>query len=187
MTRVAALYVDPKGVYAGLPDVDVWDEARDARLYEGPWPVVAHPPCTRWSILGGCHGYRDGEDGGCFEAALAAVREFGGVLEHPAHTLAWRRFGLPEPSRLGWTTSLTDCGVTTWVDQAAYGHEARKQTWLYFVGASPPALRWLERGNPTTTVQNGGSAANPQRRSATPPAFRDVLLNMARSAAKVPA
>lgn len=27
--RVAALYVDPNGVYAGLPDVDVWDEQRE--------------------------------------------------------------------------------------------------------------------------------------------------------------
>ena len=38
---VAALYVAKGGAYYGLPDVDPWDEARDARLYAGPWPVVA--------------------------------------------------------------------------------------------------------------------------------------------------
>jgi hypothetical protein len=52
--RVAALYVDPAGVYAGLDDVDLWDEKRDARLYAGPWSVVAHPPCKSWSIMGQC-------------------------------------------------------------------------------------------------------------------------------------
>ena len=46
--KVAALYVETNGVYYGLPDVDPWDEERDARLYDGPWPVVAHPPCARW-------------------------------------------------------------------------------------------------------------------------------------------
>jgi hypothetical protein len=45
---IAALFVAPDGVYAGLPGVEVWDEARDARRYAGPWPVVAHPPCQRW-------------------------------------------------------------------------------------------------------------------------------------------
>ena len=45
---IAALYVETNGVYYGLPDVDPWDEARDARLYNGPHPVVAHPPCQRW-------------------------------------------------------------------------------------------------------------------------------------------
>lgn len=48
---IAALYVDPNGVYSGLPDVEVWDEARDARTYAGPWLVVAHPPCARWGSL----------------------------------------------------------------------------------------------------------------------------------------
>jgi hypothetical protein len=49
--RIAALFVDPKGAYAGLPDVDLWGEARDARLYDGPYSVVAHPPCQRWGKL----------------------------------------------------------------------------------------------------------------------------------------
>src|SRR5437588_11753206 len=63
---VAALYVDPNGVYANLPGVEVWDEARDARLYAGPWPVVAHPPCARWCRLAGFvesrFGYKRGDD-----------------------------------------------------------------------------------------------------------------------------
>jgi hypothetical protein len=42
---IAALYVQSKGVYYNLPNVDPWDEARDAKKYNGPDPVIAHPPC----------------------------------------------------------------------------------------------------------------------------------------------
>jgi len=60
--KVAALYVETGGVYYGLPDVDPWDEERDARLYAGPWPVVAHPPCSRlprllWGAVPVGHGH----------------------------------------------------------------------------------------------------------------------------------
>lgn len=44
---IAALFVQTNGAYFGLPDVDPWDEARDARKYSGPHPVVAHPPCSK--------------------------------------------------------------------------------------------------------------------------------------------
>lgn len=180
---VAALYVDGSGVYANLPGVEVWDEARDARLYAGPWPVVAHPPCTRWSILGLCRGYGDGEDGGCFEAALGAVREFGGVLEHPRYTLAWRRYGLPRPSVGGWTSALADDGWTTEVDQGRYGHEGRKPTWLYYVGPEPPELRWGRPPSAVPRLRDLPGRGDGFWRSRTPPAFRDVLLQMARRAA----
>ena len=75
---VAALYVEPKGCYVGVPGVDPWDEARDARAYTGPHPVVAHPPCQRWGRFwhGSTrkpHQYKLGDDNGCFEAALRAV------------------------------------------------------------------------------------------------------------------
>ena len=95
---VAALFVQENGCYAGLPGVDAWPESRDARLYAGPWPVVAHPPCQRWGKMWFGQpltvkrtGVRKkkGEDGGCFAAALAAVRKWGGVLEHPASSNAW--------------------------------------------------------------------------------------------------
>src|SRR4051794_38687292 len=141
---VAALFVDPAGVYYGLPDVDPWDEKRDARLYAGPWPVVAHPPCARWCMLAplneSMYGYKIGDDAGAFAAALAAVRRFGGVLEHPAHSLAWPAFQLPSPIRHGWQTSLDDPGWSTEVSQVAYGHPCRKRAWLYSVGCEPPAL-----------------------------------------------
>lgn len=173
---VAALYVDPKGVYAGIPDVEVWDEARDARTYAGPWPVVAHPPCARWSLMGICRGYYDGADSGCFEAALKAVRQYGGILEHPAHSLAWRTFGLPTPPPIGWQGAIGDPGWAAAVDQRRYGHEARKPTWLYYVGGEPPALDWGRGSQGTRTVGRGWGGGREHLRARTPPGFRDVLL-----------
>jgi hypothetical protein len=190
---IAALYVETGGVYFGLEDVDPWDEERDARLYAGPWPVVAHPPCNRWSLMAQCRGMRDGEDDGCFEAALDAVRTFGGVLEHPAHSLAWERFGLPIPCNGGWSLSLIDLGCTTEVDQRHYGMRCRKPTWLYYVGPEPYDFIWnpSDRGervfSPTSKRgEYANTHNNHSQRSRTPPAFRDVLLDMARSAGRVP-
>lgn len=189
---IAALYVDTGGAYYGLPEVDPWDEARDARRYDGPWPVVAHPPCARWCalapLLESLLGYRVGDDGGCFAAALAAVRRFGGVLEHPAYSFAWRRFELPRPARGYWSRSLLDQGWVTEVDQAAYGHPARKRTWLYYVGAEPVALDWSEpeSGRLISSFRHGlpmseSERVRPVLAARTPPAFRDELLRLAYS------
>lgn len=90
---VAVLYAYADGPYAGLDGVDVWDVTRDARTYAGPHPVVAHPPCERWGRY--WHGgpsakvrRTKGDDGGCFASALASVRRWGGVLEHPEASMA---------------------------------------------------------------------------------------------------
>lgn len=48
--RCAALFVQPDGCYAGLPDVDAWPEHRDARRYAGPLPVVVASSC--WELTG---------------------------------------------------------------------------------------------------------------------------------------
>jgi hypothetical protein len=196
---VAALFVDPASVYVNLPDVEVWDEARDARLYAGPWPVVAHPPCQRWCRFAKqveqLHGYKVGDDGGCFESALQAVRTYGGVLEHPAGSLAWPYFGLPTPgSSLGWTTSMMDDGASCYVEQGRYGLPMRKQTWLYAYGVELPTLRWGRQIDSEggafkwgSYLYKGAPNRNRPRLSAaildqTPPEFRDVLLGMARTA-----
>lgn len=182
---VAALYVQPTGIYAGRPDVDAWDEARDARTYAGPWPVVAHPPCQRWSQLAHIHKHRPGkalgDDGGCFISAVASVERWGGVLEHPAGSEAWPTFRLPEPpSDGGWVRSMFRPGWACHVEQGHYGHPAPKATWLYYVGDTPPPpLKWGPSGA-TGRIDLMPSAG--PRRSATPAPFADVLISIARAA-----
>ncbi len=192
---IAALYVETGGVYYGLDDVDPWDEERDARLYAGPWPVVAHPPCNRWSVPL-CYvnqtryGHMIGDDGGTFAAALESVRAFGGVLEHPRDSVAWSRFALPRPRREGWTTAMGDDGMTTVVDQYRYGHGAAKQTWLYAVGVEPVVLDWRPTPHGAGVLvswlgpQAGRKRITKREASRTTPVFRDVLLDMARSASR---
>jgi hypothetical protein len=187
--QIAALFVDPRGAYSNLPGVDTWDEERDARLYDGPCPVVAHPPCKSWSLMGNCRPEVVARgDGGTFKAALEAVEEFGGVLEHPAHSRAWRAFGIPKPPSHGWERGLFHdrIGWTTSVDQAAYGHPCHKETWLYFVGGvgaaapgKPPLLDWRRIDTGRRVAQDGGGGRD--QRSRTPEAFRDLLISMARS------
>lgn len=193
---IAALYVQRNGVYYGLDDVDPWDEERDARLYAGPWPVVAHPPCSRWCRLAGLvearWGHKRGEDGGMFESALAAVRRWGGVLEHPAYSDAWPAFGLPVPSRSGgWQRGLCG-GWSCHVEQGRYGHPAKKATWLYVFGAEPPGLRWgaVAVGDSKALVSWCGNHTSKfdtrprvgkHEAAKTPLPFRDVLLDIARS------
>lgn len=190
---IAALYVDPRGCYIGLEGVDPWDEKRDARGYAGPHPVVAHPPCQRWCQMARAnesrYGHRVGDDGGCFAAALAAVRTYGGVLEHPAYSLAWSAHGLARPPHAGgWVRADDVGGWTCHVEQCQYGHQARKATWLYSCRAALPELRW-GRGKYTHQIgyqdQRGKALNLPTlgKRSAslTPLAFRDILIAMARS------
>ena len=197
---IAALYVQTNGPYYGIEDVDPWDENRDARFYAGPHPVVAHPPCSRWCRLAGLvearWGHKRGEDGGCFEAALNAVRTHGGVIEHPAYSDAWAAFDLNRPPTGGhWVNADMQGGWTCYVEQGRYGHAAKKATWLYAVGTSFPTLLWGHIPDTHTEssvnvtwcgnkTKDGGESRRRMKeheRLGTPDAFRDVLLNMARS------
>jgi len=193
---VAALFVSRKGPYCGRPDIDAWDEERDARKYAGPCPVVAHPPCQLWTNFtgvnymryGGAHN-RPANDGGCFAHALRCVGNYGGVLEHPAGSYAWETFALARPHRDGWMR-VHQWPLSYWtceVNQAVYGHRARKRTWLLYVGDQPPfdfdwsdsagthQCGWFDRSKPTLSKNES---------SATPPEFAELLIAMARNARK---
>ena len=181
---IAALFVAQDGCYSGLQGVDPWPADRDARQYPGPWPVVAHPPCERWGNYwaGSPSGPRDrllGDDGGCFKAALDAVRKYGGVLEHPARSRAWAAFGLRAPRGLGiWWPADAFGGWTCEIDQGHFGHEAAKATWLYARAPRLPAgLSYRGRARKQRGVENMGY----KQRAATPLAFRDLLIGIAES------
>lgn len=207
---IAALYVASKGSYSDLPDVDLWDEDRDARLYAGPHPVIAHPPCQRWGKLWAGQplwikrtGKRKikGDDGGCFAAALAAVRRWGGVLEHPWGSHAWPAFNLNTPPRDGhWIAADFHGGWTCCVEQGRYGHYARKPTLLYACHVDLPELDWgistphldpvvvdrigLKRAKRRGEVGGRGGGKDSPQRIGTPEPFRDILISIARTARK---
>lgn len=191
----AALFVQKDGVYFNLSHVDPWDQTRDARKYEGSNPVVAHPPCQLWGKFakinfirwGGEHN-RPGNDEGCFASALSSVVRCGGVLEHPFGSYAFDAYGLPKPISkiLGWQRA----GLHEWVCevwQSAYGHKAKKRTWLYYHGLNRPIeLDWSripgthqigfhdQRGKDRNKPTISGKEA-----SATPLRFRDALIALA--------
>lgn len=202
---IAALYVEGDGTYFSQPGIDPWDEARDARLYDGTSPVIAHPPCQRWGRFwhGSTrkpHQFKLGDDDGCFRAALDAVRRCGGVIEHPADSHAWDAFGLPKPSRNGGWTGSDDVGYSCCVYQGHYGHFSGKPTWLYVFGIpreSLPELKWgrcEQRLHPKAVAKHGyekarrigmmamvGGKDKTRIRNATPPEFRNVLIRIAKS------
>lgn len=187
LCTVAALYIDPRGPYPRMPGVECWDERRDARAYAGPLPVVAHPPCGPWGALR--HLYR-GREHGCALRAVEQVRQFGGVLEHPARSALWAHCALPARGELD-----AFGGFAVEVDQCAWGHVARKRTWLYMVRVPRALVAATMRTGGTPThwasgrrdCKTGGSVpagikvCSAEQRRRSPPLFAEWLVMLARS------
>ena len=115
----------------------------------------------------------------------------GGLLEHPAFSLAWSRFGLVDPPTNGsWVRDIYG-GWTCHVEQGQYGHRARKATWLYAFGVTKlPSMKWgrgkasevlVSYCNNHGTEQDTRPRISKREASRTPSEFRDVLLSIARS------
>lgn len=150
LVDVAVLFARRDSHYKELLGIDVYDIERDARTYDGPFPVVAHPPCRAWCRLRKFARPRPDERN-LARLAVALVREFGGVLEHPAGSLLWSAQALPRPGSRdafgGWTLPAP---------QKWWGHRAEKNTWFYVVGCEPhdhPDLP-LVLGEATHVVQS---------------------------------
>jgi hypothetical protein len=185
---VAALFVRADSVYKTMPGVDAWDEQRDARHWTGGAPIVAHPPCRLWAKL---RQFAKPTDP-VAERQLAIdsvrrVRQFGGVLEHPAESTLWGTCGLPTPGRApddfgGWTAEIRQCD---------WGHKAEKLTWLYIVGVHPDDLPPLpSRREPTHYIKSNRRGYRPSARKLphvthaerehTPPELAAWLVEVAR-------
>lgn len=196
---IAALFVLDKGPYSELSGVEAYSVKRDAKLYRGPYKVIAHPPCERWGRYWGggpmLHGTEKqkllGDDNGCFAHALWCVRTFGGIIEHPEASYAFKYYGLPIPEQKGgWTNSDKFGGRSCCVAQGQYGHRAQKLTWLYGVNIKYKELKWgkcegkirLDEGfhsskerDKITTRRNRTSKEDNLK---TPIEFRDLLLEL---------
>jgi hypothetical protein len=185
---VAALYVRRDSIYKVIPWVDAWDIDRDARLWPGGAPVVAHPPCRAWGRLAHMAKPRHDER----ELALHAVdmvRQFGGVLEHPSGSRLWSAAGLP-------TGDQADAfgGFTLDVNQSWWGHLAPKRTWLYVCGVSrsdvpsfPIDLRLppkLVDSSKRSKGRMSGLYLPKSQREVTPVALAEWLVGLARRAAR---
>lgn len=102
------------------------------------------------------------------------------------------------PRAGGWVEADAYGGYTCCVEQGHYGHRARKATWLYACAPVLPDLVWgpsassaarLDRGYHSTAERratNRGATVRLTKteNAATPPAFRDVLLEIARRAGR---
>lgn len=195
MQAVAVLFARSDSIYKTLPDCDVWDAERDARLFLGGSPVVAHPPCRAWGKLRSFAKPREGEVA-LAPWAIEQVRRWGGVLEHPFSSRLWPHCGLPEPGKRdeygGWTLVI---------DQDWFGHKAEKRTKLYIVGVSPtdiPTLPFrieepthvlasdkrIGPGRDSPRARKGDPGWRPEiskaEREHTPPALAEWLVELAR-------
>lgn len=176
---VAVLFAREDSVYKTLPGIDIYDVVRDARTWAGGCPVVAHPPCRAWGLLRQFAKPRHDEKALAI-LAVSHVRQFGGVLEHPARSSLWNECGLPKPGEFRDEFG----GYTLEIEQFNFGHKAEKRTWLYIVGASSIPAVPVREGKPSHVVrpQKNGTGAKiltkPEREH-TPLALAQWLVDLA--------
>lgn len=181
MKTIAVLFARADSVYKTLPGCDVWDIERDARQWPGGGPVVAHPPCRAWGRLRAFANPRKGERL-LATWSVRQVRNFGGVLEHPASSQLWPKAGLPAPGKHdkygGWTLPI----VQNW-----WGHRAEKKTLLYICGCDPSELPDMPyvMGDATHVIQSRKRTdyrphVSKAEREHTPPELAAWLVELAR-------
>ena len=170
---VSVLCAAPNSVYKRLPDVDVFDEARDARTFDGSTPIVAHPPCRAWSAFTRHQAKPGPEEVSLGLWCCERLKSCGGVLEQPAKSHLFQAGGLPLPgNKLGNLWS-----IEVW--QSWWGYGDRKATWLCFSNVESNAVQcpiqlWRPVGR--NSINHKGSK---NQRAATCEPFAKWLIDIA--------
>ena len=163
--KIAILCANERSIYHEIPTVEVYDRRRNARIFTGSQPVIAHPPCRSYSAF--MSHWAKPEPGERDLALFCTERVAcnGGVLEHPAHSRYLRRF----------------VGSSEWkieeVHQSWFGYPTTKRTWLlmpstYTVPEVPFTL--TQYGKERQLFENMSHS----QRSATTYTFAKWLINL---------
>ena len=175
MPRIAILCAASRSAYHEMEGVEVYDRRRDARSFTGGMPVVAHPPCRAWSAF--CAHQAKPEPGEkelglwCVEQ----VKEWGGILEQPAHSRLFDAANLPKP---GWEARADSWSLEVW--QAWWGYPQIKATWLYFSKISPLNVLYPFQLFPQGVSRRSEQVMSRQQRSRTIRPFAEWLVATAR-------
>ncbi len=178
---VAVLCAARRSVYKDIPGCDVYDIDRDARTFPGRMPVIAHPPCRFWSAYCAHQARAKNPEA---EKSLGIwcafqVRQWGGVLEQPAHSRLWNACHLPKPNVTG---RPNEDGFSIELPQYWFGDSREKSTWLYFKGILPSDLPPM----PFRLKPDGGDRriwqlmSSKNQREKTPTEFAKWLVDCAR-------
>lgn len=173
---VAALFVRATSIYKTIPDVDCYDEHRDALTWPGGVPGIFHPPCRGWGKLAHFANVQPGELD-LARWSMEMVRKHGGVIEHPQASRLWAEQGC-----IGYGIRDRHNGILIPVYQSWFGHRAPKITALYIVGPLPDMPQPITPCQPCL-VENMGRA----ERERTPYLLASWLVHVATNCERVSA
>lgn len=196
MRTVAVLCAAKKTAYREIPGVEVYDETRGARTFIGGMPVIAHPPCRRWTTFGlnmlkaadarWPNRVPPTKEEIAVERELGVwcahqVERLGGVLEQPAGSQLFRAAGIPQPGE-----RRSDRSFSLYVWQRWWGFPTKKGTWLYFSGICESDIHLPfclhNRGGDGNRFELMPGGNHPYYRSHTVPALANWLVDLARTA-----
>lgn len=120
---ISVLCINPISVYHSIPNLDLWDEQRNAYRFTGSNPVITHAPCAQWSRMK-AFSNPDPEQKQLAHFCCDQVERNGGIFEHPQGSSFFKERGIKP---------------TISIDQFWFGFPARKRTWLYFQKCKPIA------------------------------------------------
>ena len=134
MEKTPVLFTEKNSNYLNYDEFDCFDETRNALSCSSRLPLIAHPPCRLFSRLRAFSTAHPREKLLAF-FALAKVRQFGGILEHPRSSLLWKTGNFDLSGQVDQYGGFLRSVNLSW-----FGYPCEKKTMLYFIGISPSQL-----------------------------------------------